>query len=411
MRKVFITGIGCVSCAGLGKDSFLEILRNGISSYTEFPKFSEDIPSYFSRKCFLVKDFQLEAIKEFEKKLNVRILEKVDVKEIEEKSYMFALYAALEAIADAGLELKYLQKNKVGIVMAASLSGNEFLEKFVSQFYSTGSTMVDTSLLWYGVPDVASFLGRCLGLEGITYVISTACASGANSLGVGYDLIKSGICDIVIAGGTDFLTSLVMAGFNQLQSISKDVIRPFSKKRKGTVLGEGAAMVVLQPEEFVVEERIYVEITGYSVLNDAYHITASDPTGSGIKKLILKTIELSGKSLGEVDYINAHGTGTIANDMIEAKAIIELFGNKRIYVNSTKSLVGHLLAAAGAIETVATALQIKNSFIAPTINVNEDEVIEGINLVTKRIDTEIKFALNLSLGFGGNGCCIGLKKF
>lgn len=411
-RRVFITGIGCVSCAGLGKSKFLDILKNGISIPVEFPEFTGNLPPYFSKKCFLVKDFHLDEIRKLEKELNFNILDNLSEKEKEEKSYMFALYATLEAIIDAGIEPQYLQKNKVGISMAASLSGNRFLEKFILQYCSSPPIIADGSLLWYGVADVGTFLARCLEIKGPTYLVSTACASGANSIGIGYDLIRSGICDIVIAGGTDFLTPLVMAGFSQLQSISKSIIKPFSKKRNGTMLGEGAAVVVLQSEELAVKDKIYAEITGYSILNDAYHITAADPTGISIEELMLKTIEVSNKSLDDTNYINAHGTGTIANDITEAKAILGLFGNKCVYVNSTKSVVGHLLAAAGAIETIATALQIKNSFIAPTANVYPDEVIEGINLVIRRIDDiEIKFALKISLGFGGNGCCLGLSKF
>jgi 3-oxoacyl-[acyl-carrier-protein] synthase II len=396
-----VTGIGVVSPIGIGKEEFVQALKSGKSGIDNVTYF--DVSKVKSKLGYLVEEFNINSIdKDF--------LKNCDGLELNERSFMFALHAVLQALSDAQIDLIKYDKNRVSINMGASLAGNNFLECYIRGIRNNENP--DPKLLMYGVGNIHTFLSRMLGVCGIGTTVSTACASGGNSIGIGFDLIKKGIIDMAIVGGTDCFTSLVHGGFNALQALDEESCRPFSKDRAGTILAEGAGVLILEDLEVAIQRNapIYAEILGYAISNDAYHITAPDPTGQGAMNVMESAINNSNIHKKDINYINTHGTGTPTNDSTEVKAIKNLFGEhlSNVYVNSNKSQFGHLLAAAGSMEAVATVLQIHHQFISPTINVKKADLIDDeVNfIIGESISESIKVGISNSFGFGGNNTCL-----
>jgi len=246
--------------------------------------------------------------------------------------------------------------------------------------------------------------------------VSTACSSSATSIGYGFDLISSGVHSIVLSGGSEALSELTFAGFNALRQVDPEYCRPFDKNRKGLSLGEGAAVLVLEDYEHARQRgaNIYARVLGYAINSDAFHMTSPHPNAIGMRKVMARALERAGVSVDQVDYVNTHGTGTKINDRTETVAVKELFGqelSRRLSLSSVKSMVGHCLGAAGAIEAAATVLAITDQIVPPTIHLDTpDETCDLDYTPNSSRSREIGVALSNSFAFGGNNTCLVLAK-
>lgn len=326
--------------------------------------------------------------------------------------YEISLRAIQQAMKDAGITPgAYKDPTRVALCIGTSIGGGhafmEWMRKAHEQQY-------DYNLLNHNHTNIANQLARVLGVKGMISVIDTACASGGNAIGRAYDLIKNDRADIVIAGGVDIFSYLTYCGFNSVFAISPDQCKPFDEKRRGLNLGDAAAFVVIENEKSTGQSKeVYAEVGGYAILNEAYHATAPHPDGIYALEAMQKALRVAGMNVSDVDYINAHGTSTKANDKMEIKAIQELVGDDHsVYISSSKSMLGHCLGAAGSVEALITALAIKRGFIPPSINVEEEIAThQNIHLVKQYQDYQIKAALSNSFAFAGNMASVLLKQY
>lgn len=334
-----------------------------------------------------------------------------------EPGNVLGLWAAKEAVLDAKLQMDTVDKKRVGVSIATSLGSIASKDQFNNAFLKSGYGTADPLLMFETCSTTAGVIAKEYGCQGCAISISTACAAGTNSIGYALDLIRKGECDVVIAGGSDPFSRLSLSGFDSLQSTTKKNIAPFDQNRDGIIIGEAAAIMVIEELDFAKARNvpIYGEVLGYGISNDAYHTTSPDPKGGGAIRAITQALEDAGLAPEEIDYINAHGTGTILNDVMELGAISQVFGDwaRKIPISSTKSLYGHNLACAGSIEAVTCVLAIHDSFIPATINTKE--IMEGykdFNLVLGQIrKAEINTALSTSFAFAGNTAAAIISKY
>lgn len=388
MRKVAVTGIGLVTPLGNDVSSTWDKIKKGEHGF-DFVEFNGKFP--FKVIAGKVKDFIPD---EYVKN--------------NDKFIQFAFRSSLEAIKDSYLDISSMDKNRIGCVISSSKGGMETFSKvslngdkknFLINFMPYMATSIIADYFNLGGP-VASF--------------STACATGGYSIVSATKFIEENKCDVVIAGSTDAsVVPLILAGFDKLGVLSKEkenlesAILPFDKMRKGFVIGEGAGILILEELEHAIKRyaKIYCIVSGYAATSDAYHITSFSPEAESISKAICLSLEKAGLTTRDIDYINAHGTGTILNDILETKAIKQSFKeySKRLNISSTKSMTGHLLGASGSIEFIFISLSIKNDFIPPTINLKFPDPECDLNYTQGAgIQKKIKNALSLSFGFGGN---------
>lgn len=274
-----------------------------------------------------------------------------------------ALWASGAAMADAGLELSEEERRRTGLVLGTCVSGLASAEAFMA-----GHGEQPELLLQYPPGAITGELARHLGIWGETRAVMTACAAGTNAVGAGADLIRFGRCDLVLAGGADPFCEMPYGGFNSLEALSPEPCRPFDQNRSGITLGEGAAILVLEAEERALARgaRIYAEVCGYGLSNDAYHTTAPDPSGDGAYRAMEAALHDAGIEAGQIAYVNAHGTGTPANDAMEIAALERLFGTDPVPASSTKAQTGHCLGAAGSIEAAACCVAIFDQILPAT---------------------------------------------
>lgn len=398
-RKVVVTGMGVLTPLGNNKNDFWKGLESGTSGI--FPINSFDTGRFKHHLGGEIKDFEPRTY--FEK----RELQRMD------PASQMALAALQEAVDDAHLDFPFEKGEKCGVILGTTLGGMISGEKYYRQ-YKRGRYF-PSLLLDFPPYSVNDRIAVKYNIRGPNMVISTACAAGTHSLGFASDLIKFGKADIIIAGGYDTMAQLTFTGFGILSVLSKDKIRPFDKNRNGTILGEGAGILILEEYEHAVqrEARIYCEIAGHGMSSDAFHMTAPDKEGMGAARAIKQALSESGISPGDIDYINAHGTGTKHNDLAETLAIKKVFCEHayKIPVSSIKSMIGHTLGAAGSIEAVATILSMKKNFIPPTINYETPDPSCDLDFVPNNgRKKEISYALSNSFGFGGNNGSLLIKK-
>ncbi|OFV13855.1 hypothetical protein HMPREF3126_10400 [Salmonella sp. HMSC13B08] len=331
----------------------------------------------------------------------------------------YALYAACNAVEDAGLKKGY-GGLKTGIVLGNSLAGISSLETLNKRAFQEGTATIGSLYLLSTMGSMATGnIAIELGIHGPTYLTGTACSSGADAIGTASRLIESGECDIVIAGGSEApITPLVVSSFTKLGALSKNTdlphaSRPFDKERDGFVISEGAAMMVLENEKTAMERgaRIYATLSGYGSANDAHHITSPAPDGSGLSKAIYRALEDASLSSCDIQCINAHGTSTPLNDYLEGNTLSAIFPDHP-WVTSTKGVTGHSLAATGAMEAIFSVLNIIHDEITPVAGLkNIDEAIK-INIVTEVIKgAGIKNVLSTSLGFGRQNSALIFSKY
>lgn len=409
MRKVVITGMGTVNPAGLNIDEYRRNLYRGkccISKISEFPTDNFPIKVYGKINNYAPEDY-------FSKKEMRRM----------DRFIQLAVISAQEALHNCGTNFPDLNKYRCGIISGVGFGGLISTEYEHERFLQNGTKAVSATYIPSMITNMSSgMISIKTGFKGVDFAVSSACASSTHAIGEAFRKIKDGYLDMCLCGGSEAcLTQYCMSGFNNMKALtaSDDPLKastPFDSCRSGFVLGEGAAMLVLEDERHALERgaKIYAEICGYGATGDAYHVTRPEPEAEAVCEAIRMSIEEAGICPNDIDYINAHGTSTFFNDITEAKAIHTVFGThaKDIYVNSTKSLIGHLLGGAGAAEACAAAIQINEGFIHPTAGLCDPDPECDLNLVIgNSISANIQAALSVSLGFGGQNGVLCFKKY
>jgi len=402
-RRVLITGIGVVSALGHSKDAFWEGIsggRCGIDRVTLF-----DVSGYRSQYGAEVKDLEPE------KQLSRRILKRMS------RCDQMGFIAASEALEDSGLRWEGIDRTRFGVIVGAGAGGMSSAELFYEDYHRKGPNSAHPILIFPTPPNVVTdWVALEHDLRGPRSTVVTACSSSATSIGYAADMIRFGRTDLMLAGGSDAMCRLTFSGFNSLRALDEVPCRPFDAERKGISLGEGAAFLLLEELERAVgrRARIYGEFAGYGISCDAYHMTAPDSKGEGAVKAMTSALADARLSPEEVDYVNAHGTGTQYNDLVETLAIKTVFGDKayRLPISSTKSMVGHCLGSAGSIEAAATLLALHHQMIPPTIHYEHRDSQCDLDYVPNEARTRmVQVALSNSFAFGGNNTCIVLKRF
>ena len=400
-RKVFITGIGVISPVGCGKEKFWQALINGQSGIDTIQSF--DISSYDSQIAGEVKDFNSDDY-----------LPRKDARRMDRFS-QFAVSASLMAIQDSNINLEWLDRERSGVILGSGIGGIHTFEEQHNILMNRGPQKVGPFFIPMMIVNMgAANVAIQLGLKGPNSCVSTACEASTHAIGEAFRIIQRGDADLMVAVGSEAsITPLALAGFCAMKALStqnqepQKASRPFDKKRDGFVMAEGAAALILESEETALRRgaRIYAEIRGYGASCDAYHITAPDPEGDGAARSMSNAILDAGLTIDDIDYINAHGTSTPLNDKMESLAIKKVFGEKayRLKISSTKSMTGHLLGAAGALEAAATILAISEGIIHPTINYQEKDEecdLDYVPNIAQKII--IRNAISNSFGFGGH---------
>lgn len=409
-RRVVITGIGIISSVGIGKDSFWKSLISGKSGVDKITHFD---PSNFTTQIAAeVKDFNPE-----------NWLDKKQIRRMD-RFTQFAVSAAKMACDDANLVIDKDKDNfDIGASIASGIGGAETWEQQHKRLIEMGPDRVSPFFIPMLIINMASSqISLHFKIRGPIISATTACSASANSIGDAFEIIRRKKAKIMLAGGSEAaITPMAVAGFSNMRALStrndepKKACRPFDKDRDGFVMGEGAGVLILEDLEHAVERKanIYAEVIGYGMTGDAYHVAAMDMSGKSVAKAIEFSLLDAGININEVDYINAHGTSTKINDVAETKAIkLALKENsKKVMVSSTKSMTGHCLGAAGAVEIAACALAIKNKIVPPTINLDNPDPECDLDYVPHFARKhDVKVAFSNSMGFGGHNVAITLRK-
>ena len=415
LRRVVVTGLGTVSPLGNDVPTTWDSAVNGVSGAGPITRFD----SYLFKTQFACE------VKGFDPLLSMdrRDMRKVDV------DTHYGVASAVEAINDSGLDFEKVDCNRVGVIYGEGIGGITALEDEIRAYAlnQESGPRFSPFIITKMISDMtAGIISIRYGLKGPNYVTTSACASSSNAIIDAYDQIRLGRADVIVAGGSEAaICHTGVGGFNAMHALStrnddpKGASRPFSKSRDGFVMAEGAATLILEEYEHAVARgaKIYAEIAGTGLTADAYHITAPHPDGEGAYRVMKAALDEAGLDTEDVDYINVHGTSTYAGDISEAKAIRNLFGDHayKLNISSTKSMTGHLLGAAGALEALLTVLSIKNGIVPPTINHAEGDddpdIDYGMNFTfNKAQKREINVALSNTFGFGGHNASIAFKK-
>ncbi len=402
-QRVVVTGLGVISPVGLNQAEFWASISAGISGIG--PVESLDTTGYGSQLGAEVKGFDFEAWS-------------ACLTDFADRSAYFAVAAGQEALKDAGLSNRNsLDTNRFGVVLGTCMGGMRKGEEWHRQWRMLGTDRTDHSqLLGYQFYSPTDSVSAAFQLHGPKTTISTACAAGANAIGLAFDHIRNGQADYMLAGGTDTLANIAYAGFTSLQSLSAEPCQPYSKDRNGLTLGEGAGLLVLERLDLALARgaNIYAEILGYGLSVDGYHPTAPHPQGVGAAHAIRATLLDSGLEPEQVQYVNGHGTGTPKNDIAETNAIKAALGETayKIPISSTKSMIGHTLGAAGAIEGIATILAIYHQFVPPTANYQADDPEMGLDYVPNHgRPAALDVAISNSFAFGGNNAVVAYGRY
>ncbi|WP_172369896.1 beta-ketoacyl-ACP synthase II [Sporosarcina jiandibaonis] len=408
-RRVVITGIGAISPVGNTAEESWEAVINGKSGIGPLTRLdSEQFPVKVAAE---VKDFNIEDY-----------IERKEARKMDRFTH-YALAASIMAMKDAGLEeLDEDLKPRTGVWIGSGIGGMETHEQQFLTFQERGYRRVSPFFVPMMIPDMASGqVSIHFGAKGINSCTVTACASGTNSIGDAFEVIRRGEADVMISGGAEApITTMAVAGFcaNKALSLNPDptqASRPFDAERDGFVIGEGAGIVILEEYEHAVKRgaKIYAEMIGYGSTGDAHHITAPAPEGEGAARAMMQAIEEGGISPDKIDYINAHGTSTPYNDQFETMAAKTVFGDHayKLAISSTKSMTGHLLGAAGGLEAIFTVKALQEGILPPTTNyVNADPECDLDVVPNEARKANIEYAMSNSLGFGGHNATLVFKK-
>lgn len=410
-RRVVITGMGAVTPLGGTVDSFWSGLKNGVCGIDYIKKF--DTSEFKVKIAGEVKDFDAE-----------QYMTKKDVK----RNDLFAIYglaAGVQAFEDCGMDMEKEDADRIGVIVGSGVGGLMTMEEQVRRMDAKGPSRVSPLFITMTIGNMAAGnIAIRIGAKGVCENIVTACATGTNCIGRAFRDIKHGYLDACLAGGAEgAICEIGVAGFTNLTALSteedpKKACKPFDKERDGFVMGDGSGILVLEEMEHALARgaRIYGEVVGYGATGDAYHVTLPEPNGEGAAKAMKLAMKEAGITPEQVDYINAHGTSTQANDSGETKAIKAALGEdvaRRTPISSTKSMTGHLLGAAGAIEAIASIKALEEGFLPPTINYHVKDEECDLDYIPNqgREAKDAMYALSNSLGFGGHNGVLCFKKW
>ena len=408
-NRVVVTGMGAVTPIGIGVSDFWQGLKsgqNGIAKVTHF-----NVSDFRSKLAAEVKDFSAEDW-----------IDKKSARRMDRFTH-FAMAASSMAMTDAGLDAFSFDQNRAGVIIGSGIGGSLTIEDGYKTLHEKGPGSLPPFMVSMLLINMAACMVSIkYGLKGFLSALSVACSTGSNAIGDAFKILQRGDADIMLAGASEAAVNpLPYGGFCATRSMSpnenpENASRPFDKNRDGFIMGEGAGIVVLETLDHALmrNAKVYVEIAGYGNTADAYHFTAPEPEGDGMTRVMQAAIKDANMKPEEIGYINAHGTSTVLNDKSETLAIKKVFGEhaNSLKISSNKSMIGHLLAAAGAVEFVATVLSLSKGMVPPTINYREadpncplDYVINGAEAI------DINCALSNSFGFGGGNACLAIKKY
>lgn len=410
MERVFVTGMGAVTPIGIGIEEFSKGLKEGKCGVRRITAF--DCTNHSVQIAAEIHNFDPE-----------QYISKKEIRRHDRYS-QFAMAAASQAIKQARIEPGQFDAKRVGVIVSTGIGGIHTFEKEFGTLSQSGPGRVSPLLVPMMICNIASgCIAMANGFKGPNFCVVSACASGLHGIGEAFTKLKYGMCDIMICGGAESaITPLTVAGFAQMKALStrndqpEKASRPFDSDRDGFVMGEGSGIIVLETERSLNRRGVkpIAELVGYGASADAYHLTAPEPNGEGARQAMTSAMESGGTDLHEVDYINAHGTSTPLGDLPETIAIKRTFEEHaaKLRINATKSMIGHLLGAAGAVGTVATMIQMSEGFIHPTINLDRvSEGLEDLDFVPgKSIETRINTAIVNSFGFGGQNASLVFKQ-
>lgn len=409
MRRVVVTGMGAITPIGNSVDEFWQGIKAGKVGIDEITKF--DTTDYSVKLAAEVKDFVAKERMEFKAAKRMSPFSQ------------YAVCAAKEALEQSGLDLTKEDPYKVGVSVGSGIGGMKDMEEENKKLLERGPSRIKPLLVPMMITNMAAGnVAIAFGAKGKCINVVTACATGTHSIGEAYRSIQCGEADVMIAGGTESsITPLGVAGFTSLTALTKTTDKtqasiPFDKKRSGFVMGEGAGIVVLEELEHALDRgaNILAEVVGYGATCDAYHITSPAEDGSGAAKAMELAIKEAGAKPEDVDYINAHGTSTHHNDLFETRAIKLALKEaaKNVKVNSTKSMIGHLLGAAGGVEFITCVKSINEGYIHQTVGLTEpDEELDLDYVMGQGVETNVDLALSNSLGFGGHNATLAVRKY
>jgi 3-oxoacyl-[acyl-carrier-protein] synthase-1 len=399
-NRIVITGYGIVSSIGLNESEVLDSLISGHSGIGSITRFETIHKGRLPLAEVKLSNNELVDLCGLRSGMNYT------------RTSLLGIAAAMQASAMAGSGP--VPGPGTGLISATTVGGMDRTEDFYPLFLENPSRGRLRDVVNHDCGDSTEKIADFLGISDFNTTISTACSSSANAIMLGAELIRAGMLDRVIAGGTDAVTRFTLNGFNTLMILDKDGCRPFDENRAGLTIGEGAAFLVLEPEETALKNgrTVYGILSGYGNANDAYHQTASSPEGTGATLAMKKALETGGIRPSDISYINVHGTGTQNNDLSEGIAVEKIFGQKVPPFSSTKSYTGHTLGAAGAIEAVISILSIRQNMIFPNLRWTTPMKELHISPVTRLIrDAGIEHVLSNSFGFGGNNSSLVLSKY
>jgi 3-oxoacyl-[acyl-carrier-protein] synthase II len=427
MRRVVITGVGMVTSMGLDVPTVWNRLLAGESGVRRLNRFNAElveryrIPEDFPVIGGAIENFDLKAILQTRKEVT-----KEDLKQIKytDRFTQFALAASVEAVHDSGLNLEVEDPERAGVIIASGMGGVSSWEDGVQKLLAEGVRRVSPFLVPKMIPNLAAGnVSIRFKAKGPNIALSTACAAGAHAIGLAYRSIQMGEADLMAAGGTEAaVTILTMTAFYRMGALAvgyndhpEAASRPFDSKRSGFVMSEGAGILVLEELDHALARNanIYAEIIGFGMTGDAHHIT--DPDKEGAKRCIQQAMKDGGVTYADIDYVNPHATATPVGDRNESWALKEIFADNasRLLVSGTKSMTGHLLGAAGAVEGIFCALSIRDGKVPPTINLDDlDPACDGLDIVTGQArSADIRHVLSNSFGFGGTNAALVFKRY
>ncbi|WP_113638322.1 beta-ketoacyl-ACP synthase II [Nubsella zeaxanthinifaciens] len=413
LKRVVVTGLGALTPIGNSVPEFWEALTNGVSGAAPIKSFNTE--KFKTKFACEVKNFNPEDY-----------LDKKEARKLD-PFVQYALVATEEAVKDGGYDFSTLDTNRIGVIWGAGIGGlKTFLDEVTNFAKGDGTPRYNPFFIPKMIIDIApGHISMKYGLRGPNFATVSACASSTNAMIDAFNYIRLGMADIIISGGSEaIINEAGMGGFNAMHALSTrnddpaTASRPFDKDRDGFVAGEGAGTIILEELEHAKARgaKIYAEIVGGGMSADAHHITAPHPEGLGAKMVMTKALADAGLETNQIDYINVHGTSTPLGDVQEAKAIVDLFGEDayKLNISSTKSMTGHLLGAAGAVEALATILAIKTDTVPPTINhfTDDPDFDPKLNFTfNKAQKREVRAAISNTFGFGGHNASVVFKKY
>ena len=416
LKRVVVTGLGAVTPVGNTPEEMWENLINGVSGAAPITLF--DTTLFKTKFGCEVKNLDINSY------LDRKEARKMD------RYTQFALIAAMQAVKDCGMDLEQVDKNRIGVVFGVGIGGIKTFEEEVSYYAlnKENGPKFNPFVIPKMIADIAAGqIPIMYGFHGPNYITASACASSSNALADAFNLIRLGKANAIVAGGAEAaICATGVGGFNAMKALStrndepEKASRPFSASRDGFIMAEGAGCLILEELEHAKARgaKIYAEMVGAGMSADAHHITASHPEGLGAKLVMQNALEDAGMKPEDIDYINVHGTSTHVGDISEAKAIKEVFGDAayKLNISSTKSMTGHMLGAAGAVEAMATVLAVKNDIVPPTINHEDDdrdpEIDYDLNFTFNKAQKRVvRAGLSNTFGFGGHNACVVFKKY